>query len=138
MKIAHFSQKSLLALIAVSCLSAFAAGPAAVASKAPADSAKASAAAVKAPAAAAAEKAPVVKEKAPAAAEEKAPAVAGKESSKVTGKTCDDIKAAIAAKLDAKGVKNYTLDVKSKDEVKDAKVVGSCEGGAKKIVYARK
>jgi hypothetical protein len=51
---------------------------------------------------------------------------------------CDDVKAAIAAKLDAKHVANYTLDVMPSDKVGDAKVVGSCDGGAKKIVYARK
>jgi hypothetical protein len=52
-------------------------------------------------------------------------------------KSCDDLKSEIAAKLDAKGVKNYTLDIVAADEVKDQTVVGSCEGGTKKIVYKR-
>jgi hypothetical protein len=52
-------------------------------------------------------------------------------------KPCEELKAEIAAKLDAKGVKNYTLTVIGNDEVKDQKVVGSCEGGTKKIVYTR-
>ena len=52
-------------------------------------------------------------------------------------KSCDDLKNEIAAKLDAKGVKNYTLDIVPADQVKDQTVVGSCEGGTKKIVYKR-
>jgi Protein of unknown function (DUF1161) len=51
---------------------------------------------------------------------------------------CDEVKGQIAAKLDAKHVTNYTLDVVPADQNSDAKVVGSCEGGAKKIVYSRK
>ena len=52
---------------------------------------------------------------------------------------CDEVKTAIAAKLDAKHVSGYTLDVVPADQAgTDAKVVGSCEGGAKKIVYAKK
>jgi hypothetical protein len=53
------------------------------------------------------------------------------------GKSCEDLKAEIDAKLQAKGVKSYTLDVVPTDAIKDQKVVGSCEGGAKKIVYTR-
>lgn len=52
-------------------------------------------------------------------------------------KSCDDVKADIGAKLDAKGVKGYTLDVVPADQAGDQKVVGTCEGGAKKIVYKR-
>ncbi len=51
---------------------------------------------------------------------------------------CDEVKSQIAAKLDAKHVTNYTLDVVPADQSGDAKVVGTCEGGAKKIVYTRK
>ncbi len=53
-------------------------------------------------------------------------------------KTCEDVKAEIAAKLDAKGVKNYTLNIVAAENVKDAKVVGTCEAGAKRITYERK
>jgi hypothetical protein len=57
----------------------------------------------------------------------------------IPSKNCDELKKEIADKLDAKGVKNYTLDIVGKDDVKDGmKVVGSCEAGAKKIVYSRK
>jgi hypothetical protein len=53
-------------------------------------------------------------------------------------KSCEELKTEIAAKLDAKGVKNYTLDIVAKDaDAGDAKVVGTCEGGAKKILYKR-
>jgi Protein of unknown function (DUF1161) len=53
-------------------------------------------------------------------------------------KACEELKTEIAAKLDAKGVKNYTLDIVAKDaDAGDAKVVGTCEGGSKKILYKR-
>jgi hypothetical protein len=53
-------------------------------------------------------------------------------------KACEELKTEIAAKLDAKGVKNYTLDIVAKDaDAGDAKVVGTCEGGAKKILYKK-
>ncbi|MBI4999130.1 MAG: DUF1161 domain-containing protein, partial [Rhodocyclales bacterium] len=50
---------------------------------------------------------------------------------------CEELKAEIAAKLDAKGVVNYTLEIVPTEAVKDEKVVGSCEGGTKKITYKR-
>jgi len=52
-------------------------------------------------------------------------------------KPCEDLKAEIAKKLDAKGVVNYTLDVVDKGKEGDAKVVGSCDGGTKSITYVR-
>lgn len=52
-------------------------------------------------------------------------------------KSCDELKAEIAAKLDAKGVKEYTLEIIPNDQVKDQKIVGSCDGGTKKISYTR-
>jgi len=54
------------------------------------------------------------------------------------GKPCEELKTEIAAKLDAKKVTGYTLDIVDADKVGDAKVVGTCEGGAKKITYAKK
>lgn len=53
-------------------------------------------------------------------------------------KPCEELKTEIAAKIEAKGVKNYTLEIVATESVGDAKVVGSCEGGTKKIVYTRK
>jgi hypothetical protein len=53
-------------------------------------------------------------------------------------KPCDDLKAEITKKLEAKGVKSYTLEIMAKDDKEgDGKVVGTCEGGTKKIVYTR-
>lgn len=59
-------------------------------------------------------------------------------SSFAAGKACEELKSEIAAKLDAKNVTGYTLEIVEADKVGDAKVVGSCEGGAKKITYAKK
>jgi hypothetical protein len=53
------------------------------------------------------------------------------------GKSCDELKTEIAAKLDGKQVKGYTLEIVASDAAGVAKVVGSCEGGAKKIVYSK-
>jgi len=52
-------------------------------------------------------------------------------------KACEELKSEIAAKLDAKGVKGYTLAIVEKDKDAEGKVVGTCEGGAKKIVYSK-
>jgi hypothetical protein len=52
-------------------------------------------------------------------------------------KSCDELKAEIEAKIKAKGVKGYSLDIVAGADAKDAKVIGSCDGGTKKIVYKR-
>jgi len=52
-------------------------------------------------------------------------------------KSCDELKTEIAAKLDAKGVKGYTLDIVAKDKDAEGKVVGTCDGGTKKIIYTK-
>jgi hypothetical protein len=52
-------------------------------------------------------------------------------------KPCDELKSEIQTKLDAKGVVNYALEVVAAADVGEQKVVGSCEGGSKKIVYSR-
>jgi hypothetical protein len=54
------------------------------------------------------------------------------------GKPCEELKSEIAAKLDAKKIAGYTLDIVDADKAGDAKVVGTCEGGARKITYAKK
>ena len=63
--------------------------------------------------------------------------------------SCDDLKAKIDSKLQAKGVKSYTLEIvpaaKAGDQARAAgdaakgagKVVGTCEGDSKQIVYKR-
>ena len=53
-------------------------------------------------------------------------------------KSCDELKMEIADKLDKKGVKGYVLAVVANDQVAEATVVGSCDGGTKKITYVRK
>ena len=53
-------------------------------------------------------------------------------------KSCDELKDEIAKKIEANGVKQYTLNVVAKDaDEGGAKVVGTCEGGSKKILYTR-
>lgn len=52
-------------------------------------------------------------------------------------KPCEELKTEIAKKLDDKGVKSYTLDIVAKDQDAEGKVVGTCEGGTKKIIYRR-
>jgi len=52
-------------------------------------------------------------------------------------KSCDELKAEIEAKIKGHGVAAYTLDIVPSADVKDQKVVGSCEGGTKKIVYKK-
>lgn len=53
-------------------------------------------------------------------------------------KSCDDLKAEITKKLEAKGVASYSLDIVDKDkEAPEGKVVGTCDGGAKSVVYSR-
>jgi Protein of unknown function (DUF1161) len=55
----------------------------------------------------------------------------------LAAKSCDELKQEIAAKLDAKGVKEYTLDIVASDAAQDRSVVGSCAGGTQRIVYQR-
>jgi Protein of unknown function (DUF1161) len=52
-------------------------------------------------------------------------------------KSCEDLKSEIEAKIQAKGLKAFTLSIVPKDEVGDAKIVGSCESGSKKITYKK-
>jgi predicted lipoprotein with Yx(FWY)xxD motif len=59
-------------------------------------------------------------------------------TSAFAAKPCEELKTELAAKLDAKHVTAYTLDVVPADQNGDGKVIGTCEGGTKKIVYTRK
>jgi len=52
-------------------------------------------------------------------------------------KDCNELKAEIDAKIQANGVKAYTLEILSNEQVKEGKIVGSCDGGTKKILYTR-
>lgn len=53
------------------------------------------------------------------------------------GKSCEELKAEIAAQLDAKGVSGYSLEIVDKGSAAGGKVVGTCEKGSKEIVYKR-
>jgi hypothetical protein len=52
-------------------------------------------------------------------------------------KPCEQLKSEIDAKLKEKGVVNYTLEIVPADQIKDQKVIGSCDGGKNKVTYAR-
>ena len=54
-----------------------------------------------------------------------------------TAKACEELKTEIATKLDAKGVKGYTLDIVAKDKEAEGRVVGTCDGDTKKIIYTK-
>lgn len=53
-------------------------------------------------------------------------------------KPCEELKEEIEVKIQAAGVSTYTLEIVPVDEVTDpSMVVGSCDGGTRKIVYQR-
>jgi general secretion pathway protein A len=52
-------------------------------------------------------------------------------------KPCDELKAEIQAKLDAKGLTDSTLTIIAREDLQGHHVVGSCEGSTKKIVLNR-
>lgn len=52
-------------------------------------------------------------------------------------KPCEELRQEIAAGLDAKGVKQYSLTVIAKDSTDARKTVGTCNGGTERIVYER-
>jgi len=52
-------------------------------------------------------------------------------------KSCDELKGEIDAKIKAKGVKTYSLEIVANGEAKGAKVVGSCDSGKKQIIYKK-
>lgn len=52
-------------------------------------------------------------------------------------KPCEELKTEIEAKLKEKNVSNYTLEIVPADQIKDQKVVGSCDGGKNKITYTK-
>jgi hypothetical protein len=54
-----------------------------------------------------------------------------------TAKPCEELKDEISKKLDAKGVKGYTLEIVAKDKDAEGKTVGTCDGGTKKIIYTK-
>lgn len=55
----------------------------------------------------------------------------------LAAKNCEELKVEIEAKMKAKGVASFTLDIVASDATADGQTVGTCEGGSKKIVYKR-
>ena len=52
-------------------------------------------------------------------------------------KDCGELKGEIEAKIKKNGVEKFSLDVVDAGAQADGKVVGTCDGGAKKIVYKK-
>ncbi|UFQ97679.1 DUF1161 domain-containing protein [Pseudomonas wenzhouensis] len=53
-------------------------------------------------------------------------------------KPCEALKQEIEVKIQANNVPSYTLEIVPNDDVQDqSMVVGSCDGGTKKIIYQR-
>jgi general secretion pathway protein A len=52
-------------------------------------------------------------------------------------KSCDELKAEIQAKLDAKRITGYSLTIMAREDVKGHQIIGSCEGSTKKIALNR-
>ena len=52
-------------------------------------------------------------------------------------KDCGELKGEIEAKIKTNGIEKFSLDVVEADAQGDGKVVGTCDGGTKKIVYKR-
>ncbi|MDQ7990067.1 MAG: DUF1161 domain-containing protein [Candidatus Dactylopiibacterium sp.] len=52
-------------------------------------------------------------------------------------KDCEELKTEIAAKIEANGVTGYSLEIVEKGQAGGARVVGSCDAGAKEIAYQR-
>ncbi|MFY8042715.1 MAG: DUF1161 domain-containing protein [Rhodoferax sp.] len=53
-------------------------------------------------------------------------------------KDCETLKTELTAKIESHGAKNFSLDVMERDADSGKKrVVGTCEGGKRKIVYTR-
>ena len=52
-------------------------------------------------------------------------------------KDCGELKGEIESKIKKNGVEKFSLDVVDADKQADGKVVGTCDGGSKKIVYKK-
>ena len=52
-------------------------------------------------------------------------------------KECGELKSEIEAKIKKNGVDKFNLDVVDANAQAEGKVVGTCDGGAKKIVYKK-
>lgn len=58
-------------------------------------------------------------------------------SAQAKTKDCDELRAQIDAKLQSRGVQGYSLDIVEAGDTGSARVVGTCDQGTHRIVYAR-
>jgi hypothetical protein len=52
-------------------------------------------------------------------------------------KACEELKSEIEAKLQGRAVSAYSLEIVTAADTGDGKVIGSCDAGSKRILYAR-
>ena len=52
-------------------------------------------------------------------------------------KECAELKSEIEAKIKKNGVEKFSLNIVDKDAQAEGKVVGTCDAGAKTIVYTK-
>jgi len=67
-----------------------------------------------------------------ASAHAQAPAQTQTQAPAQAAKPCEELKDEITKKLDAKGVKAYTLEIVAKDKDAEGKIVGTCDGGTRR------
>ena len=63
--------------------------------------------------------------------------VAGTASAQSMRKDCNELKGEIEAKIKRNGVERFSLDIVDMEAQAEGKVVGTCDGNTKKIVYKR-
>ena len=61
----------------------------------------------------------------------------GVSMSAFAAKPCEELKSEIDTKFQAKGVKNFTLDIVENGAEDTGRTVGTCDGGTKHISYKR-
>lgn len=61
----------------------------------------------------------------------------GVSMSAFAAKPCEELKSEIDTKFQAKGVKNYTLEIVENGAEDTGRTVGTCDGGTKHISYKR-
>jgi hypothetical protein len=66
-------------------------------------------------------------------------ALLGAAHAQTPGGACEQLTARLAARIEASGVRGYSLEVVSGNTPvpRDAKVIGTCEGAARKVLYRR-
>jgi hypothetical protein len=52
-------------------------------------------------------------------------------------KDCERLREEIAGRIEANGVRSYSLQIVAPDQASVGRIVGSCDGGRRQIVYQR-